>query len=90
MLIAGNGNGAFAQAGCELGRVPIWAFHGDADGTVNVSGSVNPLNALNQCDPAPVDAKLTIYPGVGHNSWDMTYNLSAGHDPYAWLLSHTQ
>lgn len=88
VLIAGNGNDAFGQAGCDLGSVPIWAFHGDADGTVNVSGSVNPINALNQCQPPPVDAELTVYPGVGHNSWDMTYNLSAGHDIYAWFLSH--
>lgn len=88
VLIAGNGNGAFGQAGCDLGSVPIWAFHGDADGTVNVSGSVNPINALNQCQPPPIDAEVTVYPGVGHNSWDMTYNLSAGHDIYAWLLMY--
>lgn len=91
VLIAGNGEGAFGQAGCNLGSVPIWAFHGDADDTVAPSGSINPINALNACtNPAPIEAKLTIYPGVGHNSWDMTYDGSAGHDIYGWLLGYTK
>lgn len=33
------------------------------------------------------DAQLTLYPGVGHNSWQRTYDGSAGHDIYAWMLS---
>ena len=32
------------------------------------------------------DAQLTLYPGVGHNSWARTYDGSAGHDIYAWML----
>ena len=91
VLIAGNGNPAFGNAGCELGRVPIWAFHGDADNQVGQNGSIGPIEALNACtNPAPVEAKLTIYPGVGHNSWDMTYDGSAGHDIYAWMLGYTK
>ena len=85
--IAGNGKPAFTKAGCELGRVPLWAFHGDKDGDVNVSGTINPITSLQGCDPKP-DAEMVIYPGVGHNSWQMTYDLSAGHDIYAWLLEH--
>ena len=69
----------------------IWAFHGDADGTVSPNGSINPIENLNECDSrAPVEAKLTIYPGVGHNSWDRTYDGSAGHDIYGWLLGHSK
>jgi hypothetical protein len=30
--------------------------------------------------------ELTIYPGVGHESWIGTYDLTAGHDIYAWFL----
>lgn len=90
VLIAGDGNGAFNQAMCDLGKVPIWALHGDDDATVNVSGSINPIENLNECtDPAPIEAKLTVYPGVGHNSWDRTYDLSAGNDIYAWMLGYT-
>ena len=85
--IAGDGKGAFNKAKCELGKTPIWAFHGDADGTVNVSGTVEPVTGLQMCDPKP-EVEMVIYPGVGHDSWSMTYNLSAGHDIYAWFLAH--
>ena len=85
--IAGDGKGAFNKAKCDLGKTPIWAFHGDADGTVNVSGTIEPVTGLQMCDPKP-DVEMVIYPGVGHDSWSMTYDLSAGHDIYAWLLEH--
>jgi predicted peptidase len=91
VLIAGNGQGAFNAAGCNLGRVPIWGFHGDADPTVPVAGTIDPITSLQGCmNPAAVDAKKTIYPGVGHDSWDMTYDLSSGNDIYAWLLGHSK
>jgi predicted peptidase len=80
VLIAGDGNGAFAQAGCDLGVVPVWALHGDADGTVNVNGSINPIQNLNDCtDPAPVEA-ITL-PGVGQLV-DMTYDPEGPNDIY--------
>ena len=86
--IAGNGNGGFNNAGCELNKVPIWAFHGDNDGTVDVTGTTMPINNLLNCsNPAPTDTSMVIYPGVGHDSWTRTYNLSAGHDIYQWFLS---
>ncbi|MCK6538288.1 MAG: hypothetical protein L6Q84_35385 [Polyangiaceae bacterium] len=88
--IAGDGKGAWGKQGCKLGQVPIWAFHGDQDGTVDVSGTKVPMEGLAQCTaPAPVAAKMTIYPGVGHDSWTKTYDLSAGHDIYAWMLGFT-
>lgn len=85
--IAGDGRNAWNQQGCELGRVAIWGFHGDADGTVSVDGTNVPLDGLATCPQPPArPSQKTIYPGVGHNSWDMTYDLSAGHDIYAWML----
>jgi len=33
-------------------------------------------------------AAKTIYPGVGHDSWDRTYDLSAG-NIYTWMLRFT-
>ena len=87
--ICGNGITTFDERGCLLGRHPIWAFHGDADGTIPVAGSVIPLTGMQGCSlPSAVDARLTVYPGVGHDSWTRTYNLSAGHDIYAWMLTH--
>ena len=89
VLIAGDGRGAFARAGCALGRVAIWAFHGADDRVVDASGSVEPVTKLEACaDPEAVDARVTVYPGVAHNAWDQTYDLSAGHLVYSWLLSH--
>lgn len=89
VLIAGDGRAAVNHRGCDLGQVPIWAFHGDFDGTVDPIGSVGPLNRLNACIlPPPVDARLTIYPGVGHDSWSRTYDGSGDNDIYAWFLSH--
>ena len=88
VLVCGDGRSAFTRAGCALGRVPIWALHGEVDPTVSPFGSIEPLARLNGCQPAPVDAKLTIYPGVAHDSWTRTYDLSAGNDVYGWLLSH--
>jgi len=37
--------------------------------------------------PAKENTKTPL-PGVDHNSWDMTYDLSAGHDPFTWMLAH--
>jgi len=70
--------------------VPIWALHGELDPTVPVAGSIEPLTQLAACQPPAADAKLTIYPGVWHDSWTQTYDLSAGNDVYAWLLSHSK
>ncbi len=89
--ICGNGIDAWNQRGCLLAPMPVWAFHGDADATIPVAGSTVPLIGMQGCQsPAAVDARLTIYPGVGHDSWTQTYNLSSGHDIYAWLLTHTR
>ncbi|MDX2091281.1 MAG: hypothetical protein SFX73_25710 [Kofleriaceae bacterium] len=87
--VCGNGQGAWSNRGCDLGRVAIWAFHGDVDDIVPVAGSTTPLYGLAGCaSPPRKDALLTLYQGVGHNSWTQTYDLSAGHDIYAWLLTH--
>ena len=89
VVIAGHATDAFARAGCELGRVPIWAFHGEVDSIVPVTYIETPMKELEECtDPAPVDVRLTVYPGVDHDGWNETYDLSAGHDIYAWLLGH--
>jgi hypothetical protein len=89
VAIAGDGRGAWSRSMCELGRVSIWAFHGDADDVVAPAGTIEPTTALAACPSPPRrDLEVTIYPGVGHNSWTRTYDLSAGHDIYAWLLAH--
>ncbi len=84
--IAGAGN---LGAACAMKNVPAWAFHGEADGTVSDSGSVQMVRAINACLPGPaVAAKLTLYPGVGHDSWTRTYDGTAGHDVFGWMLQY--
>ena len=78
------GRGEVADA-CRLAGVPVWAFHGDRDDTVEPSGSVAMVDAIRRCDGATPRPRLTIYPDLGHNSWDPAYD-----DPalYLWLLEH--
>ncbi len=77
--ICGGGEPAQAE---KMKRVPIWCFHGDKDGTVPLSRSKEMVDAVNS---AGGNAKLTVYPGVGHNSWSETY---ANPELYKWLLAH--
>jgi predicted peptidase len=65
-------------------HVPIQIFHGDADTVVRPDGSQKMFNALQQ---AGSHAKLTIYPGVAHDSWTQTY---ANEEVIRWLLTQTK
>jgi hypothetical protein len=87
--IAGEGRPAWEVATCSLGEVGIWAFHGDADDVVDPAGSIETLTNLMACPQPRRDAELTVYPGADHDSWTRTYELSAGHDIYDWLLGFT-
>ncbi len=64
----------------ESARVPTWVFHGDADDVVPVTESYQLVEAIRGFGGDP---RLTVYPGVGHNSWDAAYG-----DPelLMWLL----
>jgi len=68
----------------------VWAFHGDADGTITIDRGQKMITAYNSCIPAAdPQAKFTIYPGVGHNSWDRAYRPDNSlHSPnlYEWFL----
>ncbi len=90
--IAGDGRPAFMKIGCQLGKVPIWAFHGLADDQVAPAGSIDTINSLKACtNPAALDVRLTTYPGVMHDSWTQTYDLSnPANDIYVWMLSHSK
>ena len=70
--IAGGGN---TNSGDKFTTTPVWAFHGDQDNIVSHNQSINMINAINEADPE-IKAKITLYPGVSHNSWSRTYNSS--------------
>lgn len=61
--------------------VPLWTFHGDKDTVVPVEATLDMIAALEKAGGKP---KLTIYPGVQHDSWTQTY---ADPKPLEWLLS---
>lgn len=66
-----------------LASLPIWVFHGDADSIVPIARSEEMVDALQQFGGNP---RFTVYPGVDHNSWDLTY---ANPELYTWFLSHS-
>ena len=87
--ISGHPVWAMDKAGCALPHVPLWVFHGTLDDTVPVQFVQDKINELRSCtDPAPGELELTIYPDADHDAWTRTYDLSAGHDIYSWMLEH--
>lgn len=66
--ICGGGDPSMAK---KIRNVPIWAFHGDKDSTVPLSGSTDMIEAL--YNQKKNKARLTIYKGVGHNSYELAW-----------------
>lgn len=65
-----------------LKDVPVWAFHGEQDPTVRLQEGQRMVDALRACGG---NARFTVYPGVGHDSWTQTY---ANPELYQWFLQH--
>jgi len=65
-----------------LKTLPVWAFHGGKDPVVHLEESERMVNALKHFGN---DAKLTVYPDAGHDSWTETYN---NKELYDWFLKH--
>lgn len=72
--ICGGGQRILAR---RLRELPIWAFHGDADPVVPMRESVDMVEAIRAAGGS--SARLTVYPGVGHDAWTATYD-----DPAVW------
>jgi dipeptidyl aminopeptidase/acylaminoacyl peptidase len=77
--VCGGGKVAAAPRFKEL---PVWAFHGERDRLVPPEKSREMVDAINK---AGGNAKLTVYPEVGHDSWTQTYE---NPELYNWLLRH--
>lgn len=85
------GWGDFAKASVVASQnIAIWNFQGGADGGANMQNLVNTINSFKPAIPT----KSTIYPGVGHNAWDITYNNSgpgiAPDNIYDWLMRYSK
>jgi predicted peptidase len=73
------GGGDPAQA-AQLAKLPIWAFHGDADPLVPVERGRDMIAAIKKAGGQP---KFTEYKGVSHDAWTQTYKNSEVLD---WLF----
>ncbi len=76
---AGGGSPARADV---LKTMGVWAFHGDADGTVPEPGSGDVIDSLWARGGFP---RYTIFPGRGHNIWPDAWNTA---DLVPWVFAH--
>ena len=74
------GGGMYWNAG-RLKNTPVWAFHGAKDRVVFCEESQKMVNAVNAKGG---NAKLTVYPENGHDSWTDTYG---NREVWEWMLS---
>ena len=75
------GGGDVSEAG-RIADLPIWNFHGDADGAVPVDRSRKMVAALKKAGSTKI--RYSEYPGVGHNSWERA---SVEAELIPWLFS---
>lgn len=75
--VCGGGDIQFAD---ELNSTPVWAFHGENDPVVPVKRTIEMVESVNANGGL---ARMTIYPGVGHDSWVEAYK---NEELYQWLL----
>jgi predicted peptidase len=68
----------------KVAKLPIWVFHGDQDTAVNVDRAREMARWI---EAAGGTCKLSIYEGVGHNSWDKAYREE---ELGEWFLAHAR
>ena len=76
--ICGGGD---RQSAARLKSLPIWAFHGAEDNIVPLSETLEMVEAVRAAGGEP---RLTVYPGVAHDSWTDAY---ATPELFTWLLA---
>lgn len=76
--------GAAPATAKKLTNTSWWVFHGDADPVVPLAYSTVMVNALTAEN---ADVKFSVYPGVGHDSWN---NAFAEPTLLPWLFSHVK
>lgn len=67
--IVGSPN-PYATLATQIGRTPVWAFHGAKDETVPVTESRSMVAALRQ---SGANVRYTEYPNGAHDVWDAAY-----------------
>lgn len=74
------GGGDALQFNKRAASMPLWLFHGDADGVVKVEHSRAMVNRIRKYNK---DVRYTEYKGVNHNSWDYAFKEP---DFLSWLF----
>lgn len=77
--------GGILSSAKSLKDTAIWAFHGESDGTVPVSGTRDMIQALQKA--GSTKAKATYFPGVGHSCWNNVFAVEGLED---WLFSQSK
>jgi predicted peptidase len=78
--ICGGGDPTWAD---RYAGIPIWIFHGQADGAVPIARNREMVAALTAVGHHP-ELRYIEYPGVNHNSWTQTYKRD---DVFEWLFA---
>lgn len=66
-------------------EMTAWHFHGDKDSTVSYRTAKAFVDSYNTSHTSKI--KWTLYPGVGHNSWDKAYSIVPGEDELLqWVI----
>ena len=65
----------------QIGKTPVWAFHGDKD---DVVPPFNSYDMVDKLKAAGGNVKLTVFHGVAHNSWEPAYEDT---NVIEWLIS---
>ena len=82
VAICGGGN---ENSAAKYARTtPFWILHGEEDEVVSVKHSRKMHRAISDEGGNP---KLTIYPGINHNSWDPAF---AEPQLLQWIFSHNK
>jgi predicted peptidase len=76
--ICGGGDESQAE---KIAKLPIWAWHGDADNAVPVVRSQRMIEALKKAGGSPKYSELK---GVGHDSWTAAY--TGPDNALAWMF----
>jgi predicted peptidase len=76
--------GADPKSARKIKKTPVWLFHGEDDTVVPARYSIELFKALLK---KKAQAKLTIYPKTGHDSWTATFKEPGLLD---WLFSHSK
>lgn len=80
VAICGGADPASAKA---LKATAWWIFHGMDDRVVDPQFSIDMANALKV---AGTEVRLTLYPGVDHNSWDPAFGEA---ELLPWIFDHS-